>query len=95
MGGLAGVHEAEEKKQEEGEKEEGEKEHDMSEAAPVGKSLFVSMKVTTWEEDENVVLDVGWAAVWWQKRIGEEVKEGERLYEEMREFGHYMWVVQI
>lgn len=34
----------------------------------IGRSLFFSLKLTTWEEDENVVLEVGWAATWWQEK---------------------------
>jgi hypothetical protein len=80
-GGLPGVYEAEIAG------EEG-KENLTEEAPPVGKSLFIALDLTTWEADEETVLDVGWAAVWWQKRL--EGDEGEGKFEEMRDRGHFM-----
>ncbi|ORX33487.1 hypothetical protein BD324DRAFT_639541 [Kockovaella imperatae] len=51
---------------------------------PIGKGLFVSLHVVTWEADENVVLEVGWSGIWWQTK-----PEGGDC-EEMRDRGHYI-----
>ncbi|WVF70147.1 hypothetical protein IAT40_004935 [Kwoniella sp. CBS 6097] len=54
----------------------------------VGRSLFISLCVTRWERDPKVILEVGWSAIWWQKRLEDEMVEGEPPFEEMRDFGH-------
>lgn len=69
----------------------------------VGRSLFVSVALTTWEEDEGVALEAGWAALWWQKKQPSDAadstddKDAEAEdekppdeYEEMAESAHYM-----
>lgn len=69
----------------------------------VGRSLFVSVALTTWEEDEGVVLEAGWAALWWQKKqpfepsdtaedkhAGSENSSSADEYEEMAESAHFM-----
>lgn len=72
--------------------------------AEIGRSLFFALELTTWEEDENVVLEVGWAATWFQEKVVPEVdgkvetktagngeKEGpEGRFERMTEYGHIM-----
>ena len=55
----------------------------------IGRGLFISLHVVTWEEDPSIVLEVGWAAVWWQKKLGE-VAEAENEFEETSDRGHYM-----
>jgi len=80
VGGLAGAHDG------------NSKEDEKSEEAlvPIGRSLFISLKITTWEEDENVILEVGWAAIWWQEKLEVVAKDEGSRYEEMRDFGHHM-----
>lgn len=66
----------------------------------IGRSLFFSLHLATWEEDENVVLEVGWAATWFQEKIAPEVEEKkddkpkatkeEARFEQMTEHGHIM-----
>lgn len=74
-------------------------------APEIGRSLFFALDLTTWEEDENVVLEVGWAASWFQEVLvvddkdekvpleGQKGEEGEEGgLEEITEFGHIMSV---
>lgn len=56
---------------------------------PIGRSLFICIRVVTWEMDEETVLEVGWSAVWFQEQLGE-VSEDEERFEECRERGHIM-----
>jgi hypothetical protein len=63
----------------------------------IGRSLFFALDITTWEEDENVVLELGWAATWFQEPVsadpGKEVKVEsgkEAGTERMSEHGHIM-----
>jgi hypothetical protein len=69
----------------------------------IGRSLFLSLDVTTWEEDEEIVLEVGWAGVWWQEKLDTENTGGDNVsqksdvtktkakeFEEMRNAGHWM-----
>ena len=51
----------------------------------VGRGLFFALSSTLWEEDEETVLEVGWAALWFRQGA-----EGGGGYEEMRDQGHYM-----
>lgn len=83
-------------------------EHSASIVAPeVGRSLFFALDLTTWEQDENVVLEVGWAATWFQEvlmvddqdqKVSLEPKEGETedkdggALEQITEYGHIMSV---
>lgn len=53
----------------------------------IGRSLFLALDITTWEEDADVILEVGWAAVWWQQKL-EAVEEEEAGFEEMQDRGH-------
>lgn len=55
----------------------------------IGRSLFLALDTVTSEKDESVVLEIGWAALWWQPVKPEDVT-GE--FEEMREAGHFMSV---
>lgn len=55
--------------------------------AKIGRSLFLALEFVTWEKDENVVLELGWSAVWWQPTDPEK-PFGD--FEEMTEKGHYM-----
>ena len=67
---------------------------------PIGKSLFLSLHVVTWEVDPEVVLEVGWSAVWWQENVQDAmIRNGEASaanindppqFEEMRDRGHFM-----
>ncbi|KAK4689782.1 hypothetical protein P7C73_g302, partial [Tremellales sp. Uapishka_1] len=69
----------------------------------IGRSLFISLKVVSWEQDPSVILEVGWNAVWWQEKRdwhetvrevgpdGNEKAEEDR-FEVMRDGGH--WTVQ-
>ncbi|ORY25348.1 hypothetical protein BCR39DRAFT_590203 [Naematelia encephala] len=61
-----------------------------SQEAAVGRSLFFALNITTWEADDDVVLEVGWSAIWFQKRIvGDELDDLNELgYEEIRDNGH-------
>ena len=54
-----------------------------------GRSLFLALDITTWEADADVVLEVGWAAVWWQEKIRAEPAE-RGGFEEMQDRGHYV-----
>ena len=56
--------------------------------AEIGRSLFLALDVTTWETDTDVVLEVGWAALWWADSQ-DGIKEDGGI-EETREQGHYM-----
>lgn len=56
---------------------------------PIGRSLFISIRVVTWEMDAEVLLEVGWSALWFQENPGQ-VAEGEDKYDELREQGHIM-----
>jgi hypothetical protein len=63
-------------------------EGDPTEAqAKIGRSLFISLDLVTWEQDENVILEIGWSAVWFQPQNPEE-PHGD--FEEMTSKGHYM-----
>jgi len=53
---------------------------------PIGRSLFISLRVVTWEGDDTTVLEVGWSAIWWQDKL--EAKGDEDKVEEMRDVGH-------
>jgi hypothetical protein len=56
----------------------------------IGRSLFISLNLTTWEADESVVMEIGWAAVWWQAKLeGADNQEGEE-FEEIRQHGHFV-----
>jgi len=59
---------------------------DVAGSPPIGRSLFMSLRVVTWEADEETVLEVGWSAIWWQEKMG--VKGDEDNFEEMRDVGH-------
>ncbi|OCF30461.1 hypothetical protein I316_07897 [Kwoniella heveanensis BCC8398] len=63
-------------------------EEDDNTLPEVGRSLFISLCVTRWEKDPKVILEVGWSTIWWQKKVDEEIEEGEPIFEEMRDFGH-------
>lgn len=68
--------------------------------AEIGRSLFFALQLTTWEEDENIVLEVGWAATWWQERLPAPIAakdtktdggvDEESRFERMSENGHIM-----
>ena len=93
LGGIFAAHKTQQGHPEPDEEEESE---DSSALPPIGKSLFISLHIATWEADESVILDVGWSAIWWQEAMhangsteGGDVTAGAR-YEEMRDRGHYM-----
>lgn len=58
----------------------------------IGRSLFVALNIVTWEADPEIVLEVGWAAVWWQSRSAsaEAETESPAEYEETRDHGHFL-----
>ena len=58
---------------------------ELAAAPPIGRGLFISINVTTWDEDDSVILDVGWSAIWWQFGV-----ENKDEVEEMRDGGHFM-----
>ncbi|WVQ83864.1 hypothetical protein IAT38_006008 [Cryptococcus sp. DSM 104549] len=81
--------------------EEEDEEGPTSQLPPeVGRSLFVSLTATRWEQDPNVVLEVGWSAVYWRPKIEGEAeldeegveREVEGAFVEARDWGH--WVIQ-
>ncbi|WVQ97744.1 hypothetical protein IAU59_004858 [Kwoniella sp. CBS 9459] len=84
-GGLAETFPSVAKSSDTDEADEGENEVVMPE---IGRSLFISLCVTRWEKDPKVILEVGWSAIWWQKKLEDEMVEGEPPFEEMRDFGH-------
>ena len=53
----------------------------------IGRSLFLALDVVTSEADESVVLEVGWAAIWWQSVKPDDPK-GD--FEPARDQGHFM-----
>ncbi|ODN96466.1 hypothetical protein L198_04180 [Cryptococcus wingfieldii CBS 7118] len=59
----------------------------------VGRSSFLALAVTRWDQDSKVVLEVGWSAMYWQEVIqpGSQ-KEGNAkpVFEEIRDQGHYI-----
>ena len=58
----------------------------------VGRSLFISIRLVTWEADKNTILEVGWSAIWWQERMEVGLGTGaDDRFEECREVGHIMW----
>ena len=69
-------------------------------APEIGRSLFFALDLTTWEEDESVVSEVGWAATWFQEVLVVNEKdekvdvagkgEDERPLEQITEHGHIM-----
>lgn len=62
----------------------------LTETAPIGRSLFVSLRVVTWEADDATVLEIGWSALWWQEKTdaaGERMC-GEDGFDELRDAGH-------
>jgi hypothetical protein len=61
----------------------------MEEKPPIGRSAFISLRVVTWEADQETVLEIGWSAIWWQEAIGQVKVDSENL-EEMRDVGHIM-----
>jgi len=77
VGGLAGALEA----------DQGED----STPSPVGRSLFFALNITTWEADADDILELGWAAVWYQEKLDKDKAE-ECGFEEMRDAGHYVCV---
>lgn len=66
-------------------------EEDLKNAPPIGRGLFMSIRVTTWDADDETVLEVGWSALWFQERLdSDEAKSEKDKYEELREVGHIM-----
>jgi hypothetical protein len=71
--------------------------HQLGETAPegdpnedekkIGRSLFLALDIVTSEADESVVLEIGWAAIWWQSVKADDPK-GE--FEPIRDQGHFM-----
>ncbi|WVO15870.1 hypothetical protein L204_103534 [Cryptococcus depauperatus] len=59
-----------------------------------GRSCFIALNVTRWEEDPSVVLEVGWSALFFQEKMGLGVRQAKNEeqknpeYEEMRDHGH-------
>lgn len=53
--------------------------------SPAGRSLFLALDVVTWEDDPTVVLEVGWAALWWQKNPE---NAGDEEYSLTEDCGH-------
>ena len=53
----------------------------------IGRSLFLALDVVTSEEDESVVLEIGWAAIWWQSIKPDDPTSD---FEPTRDQGHYM-----
>lgn len=58
----------------------------------IGRSLFFALTLTTWEADEDVVLDAGWSAIWFQEKLvrEQETLDDESRFEAMRDEGHFM-----
>lgn len=54
-----------------------------------GRSLFLALDIETWEADDDVVLEIGWAAIWWQRKLETTSTESQSTVEEMRDSGHY------
>lgn len=52
----------------------------------IGRSLFIALNLVTWEEDENAVLEVGWAASWWQEKLPSESDSDEGRGEAKEEY---------
>ena len=53
----------------------------------IGKGLFLAINLITWEDDPEVILEMGWAATWWQDKL--EKASGEPP-EQMNDRGHYL-----
>ena len=53
----------------------------------IGRSLFIALDVVTSETDESVVLEIGWAAMWWQSVNADDPK-GD--FELTRDQGHFL-----
>ena len=53
----------------------------------IGRSLFLALDVVTSEEDESVVLEIGWAAIWWQAIKADDPTSD---FEPTRDQGHFM-----
>lgn len=52
----------------------------------IGRSLFLALDLTTWEDDPSVVLEAGWSATWWQR----EESAGGGGMEMMHDEGHFV-----
>ena len=55
----------------------------------IGRSLFLALDLVTWVADADVILEVGWAAVWFQDKL-EADADDEATFQEMRDRGHYV-----
>ncbi len=62
---------------------------DVGPPKQTGRSLFLALDIETWEPDADVILEVGWAAVWWQEKLGIRAEE-EGGFEQFQDRGHYM-----
>jgi hypothetical protein len=51
----------------------------------IGRSLFLALDLTTWEDDPSIVLEVGWSATWWQRE-----ENGGNGMEMMHDEGHFV-----
>lgn len=62
----------------------------LTETAPIGRSLFISLRIITWEADDTTVLEIGWSAIWWQEKLSVAEARGgdDDKFEEMRDAGH-------
>lgn len=96
-GGLANAMK-EQENVEKAEKGDEEEQGDIQILPEIGRSLFFALRLTTWEDDENVVLEVGWAATWWQEELSIEGQKenaeneavGDSRFERITEQGHIM-----
>lgn len=58
-----------------------------AEQKKIGRSLFLALDVVTSEADESVVLEIGWAAIWWQCTKADDPTSD---FEPTRDQGHFM-----
>ncbi|ODN75311.1 hypothetical protein L202_06492 [Cryptococcus amylolentus CBS 6039] len=59
----------------------------------VGRSSFLALAVTRWDQDSKVVLEVGWSAMYWQEVIqpgSQRDGNAKPVFEEIRDQGHYI-----
>ena len=62
-------------------------------ATPIGRSLFVAFDFITWEEDGATILEIGYAATWWQQTVDTSEGRPKGTFEQIHENGHWMCVI--
>jgi hypothetical protein len=43
--------------------------NDPARPTPIGRGLFLALDITTWELDEDIVLEFGYAAAWFERKL--------------------------